>query len=224
MRANFNTFEFWENCIRKNMTVRGNIFIENEITKNTVYFHTVVFNKRNGIESIWGFVPNERMLLGYIQHSFLPEAFYKWIYANSNVSSIVPIKTAFAILKKAEISKVISKENAHAMKLQIRELEKMVSDSKHDLMKNLKKFAKEFNKQWFGDSEEFLYLNIFNNATDMGNFVLRANELTNNEEEFQRKTGLTNKQWIELCDNLINNEDNQIKFKNILTKNLSEII
>ena len=224
MKSNFNTFEFWENCIRKNRTVRGNIFIENEITNNTVYFHTVVFNRKSGIESIWGFVPNERMLLGYIQHSFLPEAFYKWIYANSTVAGIVPIKTAFQILKTAETNNSVSKEDSDTMKVQIRRLEKMVSDSKYDLMNNLKKFAKDFNKKWFGDSEEFLYLNMFNNAIDMGKFVLKANEITNNEEEFQRKVGLTNEQWIELCGSLINNEDNQIKFKNILIKNLSEII
>lgn len=224
MRIKYNVFEFWERYIAKNRTIRGRMFNDEKITKNTVFFHTVIFSKRNGIESMWGIAPNERMLLGYIQYSFLPEAFYKWIYAKNKKIGFVPIKTAQDILKNAEKHKLVNKDDRKSMMEQITSINKLWDIPSDRLIMELKKFTRNFNRRWFGDSTEFLYINIFKTADDLGEFVLKTNLITDFEKNFEKKIGCSEEQWINLCKNVINDDTAEKKFKEVLEKYLTEVV
>ncbi|SHE48896.1 hypothetical protein [Clostridium fallax] len=224
MRTKYNVFDFWERYISKNRTIRSRMFSKEKITKQTTYFHTVIFSKKYGIESMWGIAPNERMLLGYIQHSFLPEAFYKWIYSKNKKAGFVPIKTAKDIVKDAEKHKDVNKDDAKSMKEQITILNRLWDVPTDRLMLELKKFARVFNKKWFGSSSEFLYINVFKNSKELGEFVLKTNLLTDFEKNFEETIGCTEEQWLSLCDNVVNDDTAEEKFKEILEKHLNEVV
>ena len=95
---------------------------------------------------------------------------------------------------------------------------------KDRVIPELIKFSREFNKTWYGDNKEFLYLKIFRNPEELGNFIVDSTMLTNDENTFISKTGVTVSEWKKICSEAIKNKLSAEKFKEILQKNLSEVI
>ena len=75
MRENYNSIKFWENVVRENKTIRGHMFMKDSPTEKSFYFHTMMFSKNNGLNNVWGYFPNTKSLLGYIQYSFCRSLF-----------------------------------------------------------------------------------------------------------------------------------------------------
>ena len=90
MRQNYNSIDYWEGLIDKHKTIRGNMFMDNLPSKKSIYMHSLIFCKNNGLSNTWSYFPDEKSLLGYIQYSFLQECFYKWIYGKERVIVNIP--------------------------------------------------------------------------------------------------------------------------------------
>lgn len=224
MRHNYDSFDYWEELINENKTIRGHMFMDKLPNEKSIYIHTLVFCKNNGLSNIWGYFPNEKMLLGYIQYSFLQEAFYKWIYGKERMVINVPNIPVDRIISDGEKNKKISKEEADNMRRHV----KMIKDcwilSKDKLIKALQKFARDFNKTWYGDNKEFLYLKIFNTPKDLGEFVVNSSYMTTNDSEFKERTGVSISQWKDICEKADKGKSDGEKFRDILLKSLTEII
>ena len=105
MRQNYNSFQYWENLIRENRTMRGQMFMNKPPTDKSYYIHTLIFGKGNGLNNSWAYFPSETALLGYIQYSFLQEAFYMWINCKSGPVSYIPIIPVEEVIKQGEKEK-----------------------------------------------------------------------------------------------------------------------
>ena len=92
MRHSYDSFDYWEELINENKTIRGHMFMDKLPNEKSIYIHSLVFCKNNGLNNTWSYFPNEKMLLGYIQYSFLQEAFYKWIYGKERMVISIPKK------------------------------------------------------------------------------------------------------------------------------------
>ena len=66
MRENYNSFNYWERIINENKTVRGHMFMEKPPTENSIYFHTLVFSKKNGLNNVWGYF-KKHFLSGFME-------------------------------------------------------------------------------------------------------------------------------------------------------------
>lgn len=223
MRENYHSFSFWENLINENKTIRGHMFMQSLPTKDSIYFHTIIFGSKNGINNIWGYCPNIRCLLGYIQYSFLQEAFYKWIHGKEKFVAKIPHLTVDKIVIEGQKSNKINKEISISMRDDYEFLNNLwrLSDSK--IQAELKAFTLKFNKKWMGDNTEFLYIKIFNNPEELGEFVISSALLASNAEELEDKLGMSIDQWrgvSKLAEkDLIKGEI----FRNVLLKKLKEI-
>lgn len=223
MRENYHSFSFWENLINENKTIRGHMFMQSLPTEDSIYFHTIIFGSKNGINNIWGYCPNIRCLLGYIQYSFLQEAFYKWIHGKEKFVAKIPHLTVDKIVIEGQKSNKINKEISISMRDDYEFLNNLwrLSDSKIEA--ELKKFTLKFNKKWMGDNTEFLYIKIFNNPEELGEFVISSALLASNSEELEDKLGMSIDQWrgvFKLAEkDLIKGEI----FRNVLLKKLKEI-
>ena len=224
MKNKYDSFKYWESLISENKTIRGHMFMDELPTEKSLYIHTLIFSKFNGLKNIWSYFPDEMALLGYIQYSFLQEAFYIWINGRKDVVSYIPIKPVEEIIKDGERRDRITREEAIEMKKQVDRVKKLWSLPRNKILLELKKFVRDFNKAWYGDSTEFLYLKIFRNPEELGNFIVDSTMLTNDENTFISKTGVTVSEWKKICSEAIKNELSAEKFKEILQKNLSEVI
>lgn len=192
--------------------------------EKSIYIHSLVFSKNNGLSNIWSYFPNERSLLGYIQYSFLQEAFYKWIYGKERLVISIPSVPVERIIADGEKNRKISKEEADNMKRHLSMIKSYWNLPKDKLIKSLQRFARDFNRTWYGDNKEFLYLKIFDNPKDLGEFVVSSSYTTTTEDDFIERTGIDIVQWKSICEKAHINKRDGEKFRDILLKSLTEII
>ena len=224
MRQHYDSFKYWESVIREHKTIRGHMFMNELPTKKTLYIHTLIFSRNNGIDNIYAYFPDAKALLGYIQYSFLQEAFYKWIFCRDNTAIEVPDKPADEIVKDGFSHGLIDKETYKTMMDNYKRVKNMWSLSKERLISEIIKFTRHFNKIWFGDNKEFLYMKIFETPAALGKFVVESTMLTNSEEEFKEKVGVNIEEWFNICKNVNKDKKADEEFRKILQKNLSEVI
>nr|WP_207747177.1 hypothetical protein [Clostridium tertium] len=192
--------------------------------EKSIYIHSLVFCKNNGLNNTWSYFPNEKMLLGYIQYSFLQEAFYKWIYGKERMVISIPNIPVEKIILDGEKNKKISKEEADNMRRHVKMVKDCWSLPKDKLIRALQRFSRDFNRTWYGDNREFLYLKIFNTPKDLGEFVVNSSYMTTTEREFKDRIGISIPEWNNICERANKNKRDGEKFRDILLKSLTEII
>ncbi len=224
MRENYNSFDYWENVIRENKTIRGHMFMQKPPTEKSLYFHTLIFSKGNGMNNIWGYFPDVKSLIGYLQYSFLQESFYKWIHGKDKLITRIPSISVEKVIEDGERAKKITKEIADKMKKDYQFLSKLWDMPSRDAERELKKFLREFNKKWIGDNREFLYIKLFESPKEVGDFVVSSATITNSEGELESKIGMKIDEWLNLCENTLKDKKSAEKFRQILLKRLSEVL
>ncbi|GAB6169067.1 hypothetical protein JCM1393_15270 [Clostridium carnis] len=224
MRHNYDSFNYWESLINENKTIRGHMFMEKLPTEKSLYIHTLVFCKNNGINNIWSYFPDENTLLGYIQYSFLQEAFYKWIYGKERMVVKIPNVPVEKIIEDGEANGKITKEESENMRKHLQMLRACWGLPREKLIRQLNKFSRDFNRTWYGDNREFLYLKIFSTAEELGEFVINSSYMTTSESEFSEKTGTSIALWKDICRDSVKNRRKGEQFRDILLKSLTEII
>lgn len=224
VRQNYNSFDYWKELISENRTIRGHMLMNKMPTDKSLYIHTLIFCRENGLNNIWGYLPDVKALIGYIQYSFLPEAFYIWINSKNGSVSSIPIKSVEQVISDGEKNKKITKEEAEKMRYHVNMIKKCWDLPKNKLILELKKFVRDFNRTWYGDSSEFLYLKIFEKPEELGKFVLESNYMSSSEDEFKKRTNEEIATWLEICKNAATNKRAGEQFRKILQKNLTEVI
>ena len=224
VRQNYNSFKYWESLIHENKTIRGHMFMDNPPKEKSLYIHTLIFSKNNGIDNIYAYFPDAKVLLGYIQYSFLQEAFYIWINGRKQGISYIPLKPVEEIIKDGEKINRITKEESLEMKKQVERIKKLWSLPRNKILLELKKFVRDFNKAWYGDSTEFLYLKIFNTPEELGEFVINSSYMSSSVEEFEKMSSKSIDDWKIICSTADKDKITGEAFKKILLKYLTEVI
>ena len=224
VRQNYNSFDYWKELISENRTIRGHMLMHKLPTDKSLYIHTLIFCRENGLNNIWGYLPDDKALIGYIQYSFLPEAFYIWINSKNGSVQAIPIKSAEQVISDVEKDKKITKEEATKMRNHLNMIKKCWDLPKGKLILELKKFVRDFNRTWYGDSSEFLYLKIFEKPEELGKFVLESSYMSGSQEEIREKINEDTTNWLEICKKATTNKKIGEQFREILQKNLTEVI
>ncbi|MDU7441777.1 MAG: hypothetical protein E7L05_14695 [Clostridium sp.] len=200
------------------------MFMQKPPTEKSLYFHTLIFSKGNGMNNIWGYFPNVKSLIGYLQYSFLQESFYNWIHGKAILITRIPSISVEKVIEDGERAKKITKEIADKMKKDYQFLSKLWDMPSRDAERELKKFLREFNKKWIGDNREFLYIKLFKSPKEVGDFVVSSATITNSEGELESKIGMKIDEWLNLCENTLKDKKCAEKFRQILLKRLSEVL
>ena len=224
VRQNYNSFDYWKELISENKTIRGHMLMNKLPTDKSLYIHTLIFCRENGLNNIWGYLPDVKALIGYIQYSFLPEAFYIWINSKNGSVSTIPIKSVEQVISDGERNNKITKEEAEKMRNHVIMIKKCWDLPKNKLILELKKYVRDFNRTWYGDSSEFLYLKIFEKPEELGKFVLESSYMSSSEDELKEKTNEDTTTWLEMCKKATTNKKSGEQFRRILQKNLTEVI
>lgn len=223
MRHNYNSIDYWEGLIDKHKTIRGNMFMDSLPSKKSIYMHSLIFCKNNGLSNTWSYFPDEKSLLGYIQYSFLQECFYKWIYGKERVIVNIPNIPVEKIILDGERHNKITKEEADKMKEEVSYIKGLWALPKDKIIRKIKEFVRDFNKSWHGDNKEFLYLKVFLDAEELGEFVVKSNKMIFGKE-FEDTAGISEEKWKEVCSKAEKSKVHGEIFRGILLKSLTEII
>lgn len=223
MRENYNSFNYWENVINQNKTIRGHMFMQKPPTEKSIYLHTLTFGNKNGINNIWGYFPDIKSLIGYMQYSFLQEAFYKWIYGQEKLITKIPHLTIDKIANEGEKYNKISKQTSINMKKEYELLSRLWGMKSDKIELELRKFVTEFNRRWIGDNKEFIYIKVFTTPEELGEFVVSSTLITSTEKELENRIGMTIDEWGDICKFAIKDVTKGEIFRKILLKKLSRV-
>lgn len=193
-------------------------------TNKSLYVHTLIYCKNNGLNNIWGYFPDEKALIGYIQYSFLQEAFYKWIYGKNRLVTNIPNVSVEKIISDGEKNKLISKEEVANMRRHLEMITRCWLLPREKIVLEITRFVRDFNKTWYGDNREFLYLKVFKKIEDLGEFVVKSSYITSTEDEFKNRIGVSVEEWREIYTNALVDITRGAKFRDILLKSLTEVI
>ena len=192
-------------------------------TEKSIYFHTLIFSNKSGINNIWGYCPNTRGLIGYFQYSFLQEAFYKWIYGQEKLVTRIPHLKVDKIASEGEKLNKISKEISINMKNDYEFLNNLWAMPSNKSEIELSKFVVDFNRKWIGDNKQFIYIKVFKTPEELGEFVISSTLITSTEKELENRMGMTIDEWRSICKFAIKNSIKGEIFRRVLLKKLSEV-
>src|SRR5699024_10775010 len=128
------------------------------------------------------------------------------------------------IIADGEKNKKISKEEAENMRRHLDMIKSCWNLPKDKLIKSLQRFTRDFNRTWYGDNKEFLYLKIFDHTKDIGEFVVSSSYITTKDDDFIERARIDIVEWKRICEKAHKNKTDVEKFRNILLKSLTEII
>jgi len=223
MRENYNSFNYWENVINEHKTIRGHMFMQKPPNEKSMYFHTLVFGNKNGINNIWGYCPNMRSLIGYFQYSFLQEAFYKWVHGKEKLVTNIPYLKVDKIATEGEKLEKISKEISANMKNDYEFLSRLWEMPDYKIEMELRKFIIDFNRRWMGNNKEFIYIKVFTTPEELGEFVISSTLITNTEKELENRIGMSIYEWRNICKLAVKDSFKGEIFRKVLLKKLSEV-
>lgn len=223
MVEKYNSFNYWEKVINENTTIRGHMFMEKPPTEKSVYFHTLIFGNKSGINNSWAYFPNIRSLIGYIQYSFLQEAFYKWIYGQEKPVTKIPCLTVDKIADEAEKLKKISTQTCINMKNDYEFFRRLWGTSADKIEMKLEKFIIDFNRRWIGDNKGFIYIKLFKTPEEIGKFIISSALMTSTEKELENKIGMTIDEWKNVCTCALKHKDKGEIFRKVLLQKLNDV-
>lgn len=224
MIAKYNSFNYWQKIIEKNKTYRGRIFLGEPITNKTVYFHSIVFNRKTGIESTWAPIPSLKMLLGYMEYCFLPMAYERWIEGKDGYFTDKSVKTVEEVIKIACREKDKYRNEILEMKRQIEAIKQCWEINRENLPRELNKFTREFNKTWIGNNESFLYVKIFCNSDELYKYITYTNNIVQSDKSLFDSIGVHEKELEDICKNAGKDASKGELLKKILSVNLVDML
>jgi hypothetical protein len=136
----------------------------------------------------------------------------------------IPALPVEKIIKVGLQRGLVTSDIAKTMTSHYNKVAKMWDLPKERVLSELMKFAREFNRTWFGNNQEFLYMKLFKSTVELGDFVVESTMITSDEEEFENKIGVTIDEWKIICANATSDKLAGEKFQQILQKSLTEVI
>lgn len=162
----------------------------------------------------WTYYPDFDSLLGFIEHVFLSTAFFTWADRESYGFNI-PVATV------DEVIDVISetykdKDCLQDMISQVEKIRSIKNSDNEDKIEMLKNFSKEFNSKWNRSNKKILYFRIFENPSEIGEYVFSGENEDFFEEVIEEDIGMTRLEFENICNDVYRNKFLKKKFIDIL--------
>ncbi|MDS0525731.1 hypothetical protein NNC19_08575 [Clostridium sp. SHJSY1] len=163
---------FWENKIINNASLWEGYFEDKEITTESKILYIGILDlEKDIIQSSFVVYPSIYSLLGFLQHVFLPTAFFTWFERQIN-EFYIPMAPF------SEIVHEITENNPNLNTQEIASMLEFYSTldngwllDKESLNKFVKSHSEFFNNTWDMDPGQKLFFKVFDNPTKIFEFI-----------------------------------------------------
>lgn len=214
MNSVYNKDWYWKNMIIKETPLWSNSFKDLDLTTDSIFIYSMIMCKERGIlKNSWAYYPDLESLLGFIEHVFMPSAFFTWLDSGDEFK--IPIASIDEVLE------VMGKENQDIKAIEkMREYEKSIKqiwkESYDDTIYNVESFYKAFNDTWKLNDDKVLYFKIFKTTSEITEFIFKEENGDFFQEIVEEDIGMTKKEWEDICKNLYENKFLRKRFIEIL--------
>ncbi|WP_202117483.1 hypothetical protein [Clostridium chromiireducens] len=214
-------YYFWEHKIIDGTNLWEGYFENKNITKDSKIVYTGILDYEKKVFH-YGFVvyPTAYKLLGFLQHVFLTTAFFTWFDRKSE-GFYIPLTSYENVVKEVReyyenlnISLVKSMNNSYSF------LNSLWLFDETLLNLGLKSFCEKFNNEWDNDCDQRLFLKIFDNPSDLFDFIKDSIGWSDYEEFIEEEISMSLDKLKFTCDNALTEPLLNKKFIDILNTNM----
>lgn len=221
-KSTYKDYFFWENKIMKEHALWEGYFDNKEITKDSKIIYTgILDSKKNILKCGWAVYPSIYSLLGFLQHVFLPTAFFSWFDRESE-GFFIPVSTFDIVVD--EVKRVstsdIDIDSLNSMKESHNYINKLWYCDHDSLNLELKSFCESFNNTWDSDPNQKLFINIFDSPSDTFEFIKESIGWEDFEEFIEEEISMSLDTLKFTCENVITEPLLNKKFIDILNTNM----
>lgn len=207
-------YSYWENKIINDENLWEGYFEDKEITKDSVIIYTGIFHcKKDILKSRWVTYPNIYMFLGFLQHVFIPTVYFN-IFDDKESEFLIPISPFNIVAKEIHKYNEASSKNKKMEKFYYF-LEGLWNKDNDEIVTELNKFIKEFNKTWDESPESKLFIKYFDKGDDIYEFIKKSIEWSFNEF-VEEEIEMNLEQLKYTCNNLLDETLINRKFIHLL--------
>lgn len=222
MSSEYNQYWYWENMVLSENPLWSNSFKNLNLTRDSVFVYSMIMCKERGIlKNNWAYYPNLESLVGFIEHVFMPTAFFTWLDDEHEFK--VPVATSAEVLDIMSVGYKNSKE-IDGMWKDVERIQKVWNTDSSCCVDKLRKFSNSFNERWKINDEKLLYFRIFENPREIADFVFIGENEDVFEEVIEEDIGMTKKQWQETCENVYDNKFLSNRFVDILNNKVGCLV
>ena len=196
---------FWENKIMKEQTLWEGRFDKKDITNSSKIIYTGILDlEKNILKCGWAVYPNTYSLLGFVQHVFLPTAFFTWFDRESE-GFFIPVSPFDIVINE------VTRVNNSNINLESVDLMKKSYDFINNLWKfnydllnlGLKSFSDTFNSIWDSEPHQKLFIKIFDSPSDTFDFIKNSVGWSNSDEFIEEEISMSLDTLKFTCDNAL---------------------
>ena len=212
---------FWENKILNNANLWEGYFENQSITKESKIVYTgILDNEKNIFHYGFAVYPSTYKLLGFLQHVFLPTAFFTWFDRKSHGFYIPLASYHNVVYEVIEYTKEINLMAVSSMNDTYTFLNNLWLFDENLLSLGLKSFCEKFNNEWDKDYEQKLFLKIFDAPSDVFDFIKNTICWSDSDEFIEEEISMSLVKLKFACDNAILEPLLNKKFIDILNTNI----
>lgn len=212
---------FWEHKVLNQANLWDGYFENKTITKDSRIAYTGILDNEKNIFH-YGFVvyPSNYELLGFLQHVFLPTAFFTWFDCKCN-NFYIPLSSYPTVVSEViDYTENINFNSVDSMNNSYYFLNNLwlFDDTLLDIA--LKSFYEKFNNDWDKDYNKKLFLKIFNSPSDVFYFIKNTVGWSDCDEFIEEEISMSLNKLKFTCDNVLTEPLLNKKFIDILNANI----
>lgn len=214
-------YYFWENNIINETPLWEGYFNKKTIIANSKIIYTGILNyEKNILHYSFAVYPSIYSLLGFLQHVFLPTAFFSWFDCNYDGFYIPLSKFEYIVDEVIENTPNINLGLVNLMQDYYCFLNSLWPLNKNSLSIELKSFCNKFNDDWDRDFNKRLFLMVFDNPSEIFDFIKSSIGWSDYNEFIEEEISMDLDTLKFTCNNAIGEPLLNKKFIDILNKNI----
>lgn len=212
---------FWENKIINDANLWEGYFENEIIHKNSKIIYTgLIDNEKNIFHYGFAVYPSTYKLLGFLQHVFLPTAFFTWFDCESH-GFYIPLSSYDIVVSEVQrCNKNIDENLVNSMNNWYSFITNLWLFDLKFIDIGLKSFCEKFNNEWDKDSEKKLFLKIFDSPSQVFNFVKDSIGWSEYDDFVEEELSMSLEKLKFTCDNVLTEPLLNKKFIDILNTNM----
>ena len=220
MKSKYDNYYYWENIVKKDKRI--NPFANDPITEETVFFHGVIINCHGDSYVRWLHFPNNKALLGFLNHIFVSIAFFSFL--SNEIKFLVQCNLDEMLDIMSTSNKCSKKDLIPEMREFHTQIRALWTCDGENFFDELKMFLADYNERWNKDFELLSYIDVFKSPFELGKYLIDSYENSENTNinmlEFQ--LGVSKEEWLNICSTVYENDFMKRKFTEILNNRIKD--
>lgn len=216
----YKDFNYWEESFSNHNALFSGCFNDFKITTESKIAYIGFLNSnKNVLEYSFTSYPSAYAILGFIQHIFLPTAFFTWYDTHYN-DFCIPIDTFENIISDISKNNFIDIQGRNLFLYSYEFLDSLWDLDENSIMSELINFCNDFNDIWDNNFDKKIFIKLFNSPEEIYPFVMHSIGGWDFDEFIKDEISMSKETFKSTCENVLSQPFINERFIDILNINM----